>query len=586
MGIMDRHRPKTSRDGLSNPGKRVMIGKPLGLALSCSICFVYGSVQATDWRIRPYLSVQEIYSDNINLAPSGEEDDAFVTQLSPGVTVNRNGRTRLNLSYRMQNLFYAGTNSDPQINNQLQLNSQSEILDDSVYLDTSASIGQANLNSTGTFATDNISRAGNSTTFRTLRISPYWRPYFGGYAEGLVRVTYSNFSNSGGGNFDSNSLQEFAALNSGRRFSALGWRANFNNQDTWQGEETDGQGGTGNIRYQNYNGELSHRLLAYDYRVFVQAGCYDNNFQGTGNLTNAQNGCYVTPGLAWTPSPKFSLAGGYGINNRFVSLFWNPSRRTILQVAYRDSNVGGAGANVAGSGNVAGGGGGNVAGFGAAGFGQGGYSAPAGQLGGFNAGSTWNGVFQHSTRRTSWSASYLVSQTTIQQVLTNQQVFIQPTDAQGNLLDPVLNPRPIDIPNFTNDIITRKRGQVSVTGFASKTSVTLSAYQENRTYQSSINPPQDILGFTAAWNWRFTRRTNSILRATWQQTDNQASTANALAGKNDLINVSLLLNRQFSRYLNGYLEFRHQQQDSNTDQSTALNQYDENRVTAALYLSY
>jgi uncharacterized protein (PEP-CTERM system associated) len=216
--------------------------------------------------------------------------------------------------------------------------------------------------------------------------------------------------------------------------------------------------------------------------------------------------------------------------------------------------------------------------FATQGYGQAAYSSPFGQLGGWNAGPTWNGLFQHRTRRTAWNASYTVILTTIQQTLLNQQVFTSiPGGPSGTLGVPVPNLRPIDLQSFTNEVISSKRGQISVSGFTAKSSLTLAAYQENRRGQTNSSNDQDIVGFSAIWNWQFTNRTLSTLQATWQQIDN-LSDVNGSAGKNELSYVTLGLTRIISPQLFGYLEFRHLQQDSDI----ATNKYDENRVTASV----
>jgi uncharacterized protein (PEP-CTERM system associated) len=133
--------------------------------------------------------------------------------------------------------------------------------------------------------------------------------------------------------------------------------------------------------------------------------------------------------------------------------------------------------------------------------------------------------------------------------------------------------------SFTNEVITSKRGQISVSGFTAKNSLTVGAYQETRRGQTNSND-QDVLGFSAIWNWRFTRRTISTVQATWQQIDNLNNLNGS--GKNELSYVSLGLSRLISPEIFGYLEFRHLQQDSDT----AENQYDENRVTASLNVMF
>jgi hypothetical protein len=677
MGLMvskNRKADEFDASPMSNIGRNL-----LALSFSFSLSPVY----AVDWLVEPSLVVRELYSDNITLGGGAQQaggslgqngDDAFVTELSPGISIRRLGRNVFSLDYRMQNLFYAGTDADPRINNQLQMRSNTEILDDSVFVDSSSTIGQYNTSTTGRFAFDNISRTGNTNEYRTFRIGPYWRPHLGGYAEGIVGVTYSNI---GGGGFDSNIFEQRIDVRSGNRFDTVTWRANFYNQENTRDNGVSGIGGTADVKYRNYNGELRYRLTK-QFSPFIQAGHFDNDFLGRTNVVGARNGSYWTAGLAWTPSAKLAVQGGAGSNNHFLSLTWEPSKRTTFQVIYRDSDIGGAyaGGGFGGSGYAGGGfggagfggggfggggfggggfGGGGLggggfggggfggggfggggfggagfggggfggadfggagfggagfggagfggagfggAGFGGAGFGGGGFGGGGFGgggfggggfggggfggggfggggfggigLGGFNAGTTWNALLSHRTRRTNWIATYTMNTTTIQQILLDQPVF-NPLTSQPFLL-------PIDQPNLTNEVITRKRGQASVFGYTAKSTVTLTGYQEDRSYQFSGD--QDVLGFSASWSWRFAARTQSFFYFVWQAIDNQSPVFGN--SDNKFMAVSLALNRRIWADLMGSLELRHMRQDSNRSE----NEYDENRVTASLLMRF
>jgi hypothetical protein len=63
---------------------------------------------AMEWKIVPGLDLKETYSDNITLAPPGNEKSDFVTQINPGISLTGTGpRLKVNARYGMQNLFYA-----------------------------------------------------------------------------------------------------------------------------------------------------------------------------------------------------------------------------------------------------------------------------------------------------------------------------------------------------------------------------------------------------------------------------------------------------------------------------------------------
>jgi hypothetical protein len=635
--------------------------------------FIVHSAHGESWRIEPYFFGSQIYDSNVTLGSTGASEsafgarkqrDSFVTLLMPGIMVRHNGPWKFSLDYSMQNLFYAGNYSSARISNYLQMGAHGKLVEDAVFLNLTSTIGQYNGGvagnggfGTGAYQIDNISRTGNTTAYRTVRINPYWTPHLGGYVEGIVGVSYSNFSTSGGGSSDSNMVAEYVNLNSGKESNVLGWRANFVNQDNYRSNGSGSIVGNDDITYRSYNGEVRYRW-SEQLQPFIQAGSFQNNFGGqnnrSDNVNGARNGSYWNAGLIWAPSRKTFLQAGYGPNNYFASLRWNPSRRTDLTFTFRNSNVGGYGAGGYGGGGYGGGGyggggyggggyggggyggggyggggyggggfssygvgsssgcaggmsggigggmgsiggtggmgglggvgatgglgggggtgglggfgsmGGGFGGFGGIGGGISGFGGGVGQLGGFNAGTTWNAALCHRTRLTTWQAVYSEYITTTQQVLVDQPVspdFI-----------------PIDQPNLTNEVITRKRGQAAVNVHFSKTNITLTGYRENRNYQFSGD--QDVLGVTAAWSWRFAPRTSSQLMFAWQSLDNRPVSQKKYTS--DFMLVSLGVYRSITPDINGGLSFWH----SETGPDSSAGSYSDNRVTANVFVRF
>jgi hypothetical protein len=593
---------KTDLMALGFAGSKIQAA---GLISLLTLVIFQSQVRGAHWQLTPSLTVREIYSDNINFAVSGREDDAFVTELSPGIFARADGgRLRLNFNYRMQNLFYQGTDRPNVINNQLQGIANAELLKNSIFLDANSTIAQVNTSNRGRIAVDNISGPrGNTSEYRTFRISPYWRPHLGGYVVGETRVSYSTFSTGGNSPLSSSDIfEQRVNLQNGPEFYPVSWRLSALNQDIKRDTANTGNVTADNdVRFQNYNGELRYHL-GRKYAVFGQGGRFNNRFPGARISNFSRNGSYWTAGAAWTPSPKFALQGAYGPRHSFASLFWAPTRRTSIQVTYRDSKIGGTptglnqfggfGAGFTGIGpgfeGTGGGFGGVGTGFGGVGTGFDGVSTGIvggnigfnNAFGNINRGQTWSGLLRHQTRRTTWNLAYFVSTTTIQQLLLEQPVF--PLPGQDQFANPGIDPvtglpfRPIDTPVLTDDVLTRKRGQLSVSGNTAKSNISLTAYQEDRTFQTVEND-QAVLGLTGVWNWRFATRVSSILRASWQEIDFKRADI-----INDFTNVSLGLNRNFTRYIAGYLEYRHLLQQSNR----ANNEFDENRITASLNIRF
>ena len=351
----------------------------------------------------------ESYSDNINLVPSGglptnpadKPKSSLVTMIAPGFFLTHKGVWKVNLSYQMQNLFYAGDYSSSRIQNQMFLNSGGKIFSDSVYLSLTSLVGQYNnagrglglggLSGAGRgsgYAVDNISRTNRNTDYQTYRIAPYWMPKFDGYANANIGLMYSYTSNNSGtinstsnSQYDSNMVGQYATIFSGREFSMLGWRGSFFNNDQFGGSNGATSGTNGDVSYQSFNGQIQYRLWEHT-QPFIQGGYYNNKLgynASSGTTSGANNGGYWNVGLIWTPSPKTFLQAGAGANNYFFSVRFTPSRRTDVIFTFRHSDVGCA---YGGNGYGSGGFGNQGYGTGGGGFGNGAFGYGGGGVGG------------------------------------------------------------------------------------------------------------------------------------------------------------------------------------------------------------
>lgn len=594
MGIMGSPKPRINPLAFRRPAP----GGVGFLLMAC--CLPQAHAKLLDFTLSPTMMFSQIYSDNLRLQSSRQAEGGFVTELAPGMAVTRNGaRSKFTFNARLQYLYYEGIDISPRLYPQLQMTSKTELVDDAIFLDSSSTIGQSNAGALGGFASSNVYQSStvNSTTYRTFRLSPYWTVHLGGYAEGEARLGYSSFGNGSSnnstnaanvnsiGNLGSDSVQESVYLHNGRKFDSTGvtWRLSANNQDQFYERST-----SSHIRFRAVNGEISYRLFS-DIGAFVQMGYYDNSYSYN---YSTKNGIYITPGLSWTPSPNFSLAAGYGINAYFANITWHPSQRTSFQLGYRNSQVGGS---AYGASNIGVGGLSNFGtdiNYGTTGGqagGTGGY--PTGALGAPNSGSTWNGSLTHRTRATVWTASYYTTTTTIQQLLANQSTFTTPTDINGNPIgDATANDRAINTPNLTNGIIISNRASLSVSWSLPRSSLHLSAYQNDLTYTSD-NRTQNFLGFSASWSWRFSPRTDATLTGSWQNSDYSSVTRSGNSTKTEYLSASLMINRQISSFATGSLQFSHYQTNSNnpTGANTVvggLGAYDSNRATASLTIRF
>ena len=88
---------------MSMPGKSEL--------LSCmavlSLLLAGGTVSASDIKLKPSLSIQEVFSDNINQGPGSDESEIYTTVITPGISLNSDGnRIKTRLIYNLQSILY------------------------------------------------------------------------------------------------------------------------------------------------------------------------------------------------------------------------------------------------------------------------------------------------------------------------------------------------------------------------------------------------------------------------------------------------------------------------------------------------
>ena len=146
--------------------------KLIGVLTTCYNTPVF----AINWSVNPFLQTQEVYSDNIRLTPQDSQIGAFVTDVSPSISVvGQSAKTTMNLNYRMQNLYNARGDEQLSTFNQLQANGRLILVPNRFFLNSSSSISQQNISNTN-IANDNISGSGNRTNVSTFSLSPTWTP--------------------------------------------------------------------------------------------------------------------------------------------------------------------------------------------------------------------------------------------------------------------------------------------------------------------------------------------------------------------------------------------------------------------------
>lgn len=264
-----------------------------------------------DIKLTPSVMVRETWTDNVALAPEGQERSEFVTELTPGLTLSaRNQRMELLARYQYHRYFYADddTRGTQNGHSNLQADFKSRLVEDLLFLDASASRGQQAVSAFGPRPADNAYITDNRTDVSTWRISPYLTHRFGSTANLFARYTRDSVESDRQGYGDSQSDSLNVALSSPEQ-RRIGWSLRYDRQDL--SEDI-----AGDSSYYNAMAGLSWRALPS--LTLTASGGYDAyDYLTLGGRTRGKS---WNVGYQYTPSPRTYLSMSYG------QRFFGPSR--------------------------------------------------------------------------------------------------------------------------------------------------------------------------------------------------------------------------------------------------------------------
>ncbi|KFI22352.1 exosortase, partial [Nitrosococcus oceani] len=125
-------------------------GKRFGLIGGGVLLFFGACANGAEWRFTPLLAGGEVYTDNVTLAPRGEEQSDFITQVVPGFFLRGAGsRLQLGANYRMQNLFFAKDGDRNRTFHRLLGLARVELFKNHLFFNLRANVFQALISPTG-----------------------------------------------------------------------------------------------------------------------------------------------------------------------------------------------------------------------------------------------------------------------------------------------------------------------------------------------------------------------------------------------------------------------------------------------------
>lgn len=493
------------------------------MSLIYTVC--HGSACAKEWIVSPSLVTGETVTDNLNLSAKNKKS-AFITEISPGLVVRRHTKNvNLDLKYKLQSLFNA-SDGENKIFHQLDTNARFQIVENSLFFNARASNNQQNINN-NFISNNNISNINNRTNVTSYGFSPQWTPHFNGYAIGDIRFNYDELSFGSTAASSATRMEEIINLSSDKKTAKnLLWRFAYANRSEIRQNGND-------INFQNTEAEM-RLFTAKHLNFFAIVGESDNSYQTQSNSYN--NGAYYTIGAQWQPSQKFSLEAGYGTNSH-VTLNISPLRNMTWATTFRNRGVG------------------------------------------LNTGNTWQTDLKYTTNRSTIYANYLEDTTSSQGTLFDQaygaQNIFQQTRFSQN--DNQINNT---LPSLSNEAYIRKRANIGWDYQMGRSLFSTRLYNERRIFQTS-NLKEEVSGVFTSWNWQVANSMRLFISPLWQHT----SRSNSDDVRKDIaIGLSRVIPIKFDSVdsMNAMVEYRHSNQTSNLID----NNFDENRLTANLLLSF
>jgi uncharacterized protein (PEP-CTERM system associated) len=315
------------------------------LPLSALIAF---PASAAQWQVTPYLEVSQIYTDNIALAPKGQERGEWVTQLRPGVSLSYGGpKITFTATYTADLLYYAST-GETTLRHEFSggtgggSKASWELVPDFLYFDatldarqhTASVLGpQSQVLAASQFgsvpqivsqpqnvsfqsqlrtppAPGSINTTNNFATVWTAGASPYIRYDFGGEATAIARYTYSLVKSTGSGDpgtaggalSDSVGNRLDARLESGPSYRRTRWNVAYGK------EVINYSDNVADTTFERIAASVQ-QLIATNFALTGTVGYENNDYATAGGTTSGE---FWDVGFNWTPTPRTNLSASIG----------------------------------------------------------------------------------------------------------------------------------------------------------------------------------------------------------------------------------------------------------------------------------
>lgn len=503
-------------------------------------CLISAPVWAGDWKFTRSISLSERYTDNVDLEPNGQADSDWITEISPRITMSRNGaRIKANVDYSLQGLLYANDSDQNDLRHNLNGRVNAELAKELFFLDASARISHQLLSLADAGGLGDPVGIGNTTAVGSYSLSPYLKHRFGSAATVEARLTQDGVFISDSAVSDTNSTRYQLSAVSGNYFPPLSWAANYTKSDTRNSgsgaSDSGNESASANARYR----------LSRKFGLLAQASMEKNDFTGASNQIRDYSSYGF--GAFYTPSRRVSMDVLFNDsdNGSFVSgsLTLNPTLRTSITASTSERAYG----------------------------------------------RTHSLNLAHRTRKSNWSLRYSDELTTSQQQFLNNfgnadfytcpnGEFYQQVGAPPLVGCTFVGTLPLISQNQVNQTYLAKNLIGSVSYTLRRNTWQLSLFNNQRDFLGPAGGSDKTRGLQASWSLRPAAHTTFTLSGGVSRNEISGTPSR----EDDLWNLSLLATRQFLPKVSGSVEVRHQERNS----SDATGGYDENSVAARLNMSF
>lgn len=322
-------------DRLTNGRRSQGFLRPPYSGAALALYLISGAVIAGQFEFTPSVTLRAAYTDNVNLAPSGEEDDEYIGAITPGFVADyRSRRMNGRATYRMQNFFYANDSSRNRTTNNLEARGVGELVEEALFVDATATALQSVIDPANGVPSDNAIASGNLTDTYTGTVSPYYRARLGDFGRAELRYGRGVVLYDDSALADSDLYSFSGRMESLPSADRVSWAVDGRSDRVTYDDDTE------NIKLRNVLGELGYRVGRYT-ELLALGGYENNNFEVLPEYDDPQ-------GPIWAVGFRYSRAGRYQLEalagrrffgNTYRLLWTQTAPRFSTSAEYRDELV-------------------------------------------------------------------------------------------------------------------------------------------------------------------------------------------------------------------------------------------------------